>query len=472
MADAASSPADPSTGIASKRFLALLVLAGIVGVVVSFAAWGFLELVHQIQVGVFQGLPKDLGFDSTPRWWYLPVLAIAGVIVAFAITRLPGGGGHSPAHGLSMSRILPSALPGVILAGLAGIGLGLVIGPEAPLIALGGGLGLLAVQLVKKDAPDEVGAVMAAAGTFAALSLIFASPLIAAVLLIEAAGLGGRRLNLVLIPGLLAAGIGSLISIGMGSWTGLSTSAYALGPLTLPAFARPDVTDFLWTAPFAAAVALGTFVIFRLALAVEPLVTPRPFLFLPAIGLVVAGLAIAFTYATDKGASEVLFSGQDQLPGLASNAASWSLGALALLILLKGIGYALSLSGFRGGPTFPAMFLGAAAGLMASHLPGFEVTPAVAVGMGAGVVAVLRLPLSAVVLGVVLTDRSGPGSAPLVIFGVVVAYIATVALSRAQTSEPVTATSPSRAAGADGGSSSSSEPSPQSIRATSERSST
>src|SRR5919204_6045131 len=110
MTDAAAAPVDPIATIRSRRFLALLVLAGLVGVVVSFAAWGFLELIHQIQVGVFQGLPKDLGFDSTPRWWYLPVLAIAGVVTAFAIAVLPGRGGHVPAHGLSTSRLGPADL--------------------------------------------------------------------------------------------------------------------------------------------------------------------------------------------------------------------------------------------------------------------------------------------------------------------------------------------------------------------------
>jgi len=436
MSDAARAPADPSAAIRSRRFLALLVLAGLVGLVVSFAAWGFLELVHQIQVGVFEGLPKDLGFAHTPRWWYLPVLAIGGVVTAFAIARLPGRGGHVPAYGLNSSQIHPIELPGVILAALASIGLGLVIGPEAPLIALGGGLGSLAVQLINKDAPNELGAVLAAAGMFAAVSLIFASPLIAAVLMIEVSGLGGPRLKLVLIPGLLAAGIGSLVSIGMGSWTGLSTSAYALGPLTLPAFARPDLTDFLWTAPFALAVTLGTFVIFKGARRLVPLIASRLFFFLPLMGLVVAVLAIVFTYATSHGANEVLFSGQDQLPGLTSNASSWSLGALALLVLLKGIAYSLSAAGFRGGPTFPAMFLGAAAGMMAGHLPGFETTPAVAVGIAVGVVAVLQLPLSAVVIGVLLTDRSGAGSAPLVIFGVVVATVATAWLEGRQAPEP------------------------------------
>jgi H+/Cl- antiporter ClcA len=136
-----------------------------------------------------------------------------------------------------------------------------------------------------------------------------------------------------------------------------------------------------------------------------------------------------FAEITDKLPDEVLFSGQDQVSGLITSAGSWSLGALALLIVLKGIGYAISLAGFRGGPTFPAMFLGVAAGLMAAQLPGFETTPAVAVGLGAAVVAVLRIPLSAVVLAALLTSTTGLGSSPLIIVGVVVAYIVTEAVS-------------------------------------------
>jgi H+/Cl- antiporter ClcA len=430
VADAPATPAqDPVAVMRSPRFLVLLALAAVVGVVASLAAWGFLELVAQLQQGVWDDLPGTLGFDHTPLWWPVPILAIAGVLVAFAITRLPGNGGHIPANGLSAGVTQPVELPGVLLAGLAGIGLGLVVGPEAPLIALGGGLGLLAVRLLGRSAAPEVGVILSASATFAALSLIFSSPLVAAVILIEVTGLGGARLPLVLVPGLLAAGIGSLISVGMGSWTGLSSSAYALGALPLPDFARPDLADFAWTVPLALAVALATVVIFRLARVAEGIAVPRPFVVLPAAALVVAGLAIVFTELTDKGTTEVLFSGQDALPGLIAGAGSWSLTALALLIAFKGLAYGVSLGCFRGGPTFPAIFLGAAAGLMAGQLPGYEVTPAVAVGIGAAVVAVLRIPLSAVVLAVLLTANAGAGSGPLVIVGVVVAYLTTLFLA-------------------------------------------
>jgi H+/Cl- antiporter ClcA len=405
-------------------------LAAVVGLVASVAAWGFLELVHQVQVAVWDKLPEELGYDDgAPLWWSVPVLAIAAVLVAVAIVRLPGEGGHVPAEGLKTGITEPVELPGVMLAAVAGIGLGVVLGPEAPLIALGGGLGVLLIRRVRKDAPDDVTAVMAAAGTFAALSMIFESPLIASVVVIEAAGLGGPRLPVVLVPGLLAAGIGSLMLVGMGSWTGLNTEDIAIGTLDLPNFARPDVADVGWTILLAAATSIVVFFVIRLGRAAHGRVMLRPFVLIPLAAVAVAGLAISFSETADKGVDQVLFSGQTAVGPLVSDASTWSLTALALLLGFKGVAWAISLGAFRGGPVFPALFLGAAAGLMAAQLPGFSITPAVAVGMGAAVVSVLRLPLSAVVLALLLTSKSGPGAAPLVIVGVVVAYITTQMLS-------------------------------------------
>ncbi len=437
------SPEGISSTIASRAFIVLLLLAAVVGLIVSLAAWCFLELVYQIQQGVYVHLPSDLGYNNgAPLWWSLPVLAIAGLIVAFAIVRLPGRAGHIPAEGLAVGGgpTQPIQLPGILLAAFASIGLGVVLGPEAPLIALGSGLAVAAIGLARRDVAPQVLVLIAAAGSFAALSFIFTSPLIAAVILIEAIGLGGPKLTLVLLPGLLAAGIGTLVSIGMGWWTGLSTSSYALGSLSLPSFARPDIAQFGWTLALAIVIAVVAVVIIRGGRMTERVLTPRPLL-LPLLGLIVGGLAIAFSQASGKGVSEVLFSGQSALPGLIAKAGTWSLSALALLIVFKGLAYCLSLGSFRGGPTFPALFLGAAAGIMAGQLPGFSTTPAVAVGMGAASVTVLRLPLSAVVLATLLTSKSGPGSEPLIIVGVVAAYIVTTQLSPPGTAKPSVADS-------------------------------
>ncbi len=421
----------------SKRFLVLLAIAAIVGIVVSLAAWCFVELTYQIQQELFHHLPSAVGYQhGPPKWWSLPILAVAGLITALAIERLPGNGGHIAAEGLAVSGDgppNPMIVPGVILAGLASIGFGLVIGPEAPLIALGSGLGVATLKLARKPSPPQLLVVVGATGSFAALSFVFSSPIIAAIILIEATGLARSRLNIVLLPGLIGAAIGSLISIGMGSFTGLSSSAYALGALPLPAYPRPTAAAFAWTIPLSLLVALVAFLIRTGGLSTQRVVKSRQLLLLPVCGLIVSGLAIAFSEATGKGVNEVLFSGQDALPGIVSSAGTWSLSALALLILCKGVGYAISIGSFRGGPTFPAIFLGAAGGILWSHLPGFPITAAVAVGMGAGIVAILRLPLSAVVIASLLTSKAGPGSEPLVIVGVAIAYLATLKLSALET---------------------------------------
>ncbi len=51
-------------------------------------------------------------------------------------------------------------------------------------------------------------------------------------------------------------------------------------------------------------------------------------------------------------------------------------------------------------------------------------------GIGAATVAILRLPLSAVVLATLLTTHAGNNVEPLIIVGVVVSYIVTLSVSR------------------------------------------
>jgi H+/Cl- antiporter ClcA len=436
---------DSTSTLLSQGFIVLLAIAAIVGVVVSIAAWCFLELIYQLQRELYHHLPSALGYhNGPPLWWSLPILGIAGLITAFAIARLPGEGGHIPAEGLKVGGgpTQPVQLLGIILAGLASIGLGIVIGPEAPLIAMGAGLAVATIKLARKQAPSQVLVVVGATGSFAALSFVFSSPIIAAIILIEATGLGRSRLPIVLLPGLVGAGIGTLVSIGMGSFTGLSTSAYALGSLPLPAFKHPTLVTFAWTIPLAVIVAVIAHLIRTGGMSTQRIVKPRPFLLLPLCGLIVSGLAIAFAQITGKGVNEVLFSGQDALPGLISSAGTWSVSALVLLILFKGLGYSISLGSFRGGPTFPAIFLGAAGGILASHLPGFSITAAVAVGIGTGVTAILRLPLSAIVIASLLTSKAGAGAEPVTIIGVVVTYLMTMWLSARATVKAASVAAP------------------------------
>ncbi len=437
-------PPDPIALLRSRSYLALLVLAAIIGVPVSAAAYFFLALVSKLQGWIFTDLPKDLGFHSEPLWWPIPPLLLAGVLVSLTIRYLPGRGGNSPADGFKMGEGPPSPveLPGILLAAFATLSLGVVLGPEAPMIALGGGLGVLAVRLVKRDTPARTQAVVAAAGSFAAISTLLGSPLLGAFLLMEASGLAGAMLELVLLPGLLAAGVGSLVFLGLDAWTGLGTFSLAIPHL--PHVGSPTGAEFLWAIAIGLmAVPLGSGIRW-LGLFLRPHVERRILLATPVIGLAVAGLAIAFAAGTGKGSSEVLFSGQSALGPFISNSASYTVGALLLLIACKGLAYGASLSSFRGGPTFPAMFLGAAGGVALSHLPGLPLVYGVAMGIGAMTVVMLRLPLTSVLLATLLLASDGLAVMPLAIVAVVVAYVASARLTPAPASgaPPSTAATP------------------------------
>jgi hypothetical protein len=240
--------------------------------------------------------------------------------------------------------------------------------------------------------------------------------------------------GLVLVPGLLAAGIGSLVFIGLDSVTGFGTFSLAIPGL--PPFDRPTGAMFGWAIAIGLVAPLLGRGIQWLASAVRPHVEARRLLFMPVVGLAIAALAIGWAEATGHPVSQVLFSGQSALGPLLGDGVSWSVGALLLLVLCKGAAYGLSLSSFRGGPVFPALFLGAAGGVTASHLPGLSLVPAVAMGIGAMCTVMLTLPLTSTLLATLLLGADGLAAMPLVIVAVVVAYVATARLAPAPAPVP------------------------------------
>ena len=459
-----TTPPDPVAVLRSRSYIGLLVLATVIGMPIAATAYFFLAAVHWLQGWIFTDIPKALGFGSEPLWWPILPLTLAGLLVALTIRYLPGTGGHSPADGFKMGAGPPSPieLPGIILAALATLSLGVVLGPEAPLIAIahgqtvgdrppaltlrdqlgpeapliaiGGGLGVCAVRLVKRDAPARVSAMVAAAGSFAAISALLGSPLLGAFLLMEASGLGGAMLELVLVPGLLAAGIGFLIFVGLDHATGLGTFSLAIP--NLPHVGSPTLAEFGWAIAIGLLATLFGTGIRRLALLIRPHVEPRMVLATPVVGLAIAGLAIAFAAGTGKGTSEVLFDGQDALGPFLTHSSSYTVGAVVLLLACKGLAYGASLSSFRGGPVFPSMFLGAAGGVALSHLPGLPLVPAAAMGIGAMCAVMLRLPMTSVLLATLLLSSDGLAVMPEVIVAVAVAYVASAWLAPPPAASP------------------------------------
>jgi H+/Cl- antiporter ClcA len=410
----------------AKAYVRTLVFAGLLGVPVAFAAVLFQTATHDVIHLVWDVIPEELGW-SEPAWWYVVLVpGLAGLLVAAAV-RLPGHGGHSPLEGLGADPIPPIALASILPAALASLGLGLVLGPEAPLIALGLGLGAVAVRLIRLEGTGAQ--VLALAGAFAAIAALFGGPLIAAFLLFEVTAASGKipaqQIGRALLPGFVAAGTGAVVFTGVAGWSGLHQTNLALPQL--PAYDSLRLTDLAWCLLMAVVIAVVIVAIRHLAHGIAAQSTVGPAGLLIGAGLAVGALAVAFRAAADRPVDLVLFSGQAELPAVI---AEGSAGVLILLVVAKGLAYALSLgAGFRGGPVFPAIALGVAAAIAAADLlPGLNTTPAVAAGIAAGTTAVLRTPFTAVLLVSLLTGASAFDIAPIAVLAAAIAWLVVTAL--------------------------------------------
>ena len=121
----------------------------------------------------------------------------------------------------------------------------------------------------------------------------------------------------------------------------------------------------------------------------------------------------------------MLFSGENALPQVI---AETSAGVLALLLVVKGAAYALSLgAGFRGGPTFPAVTLGVVTGVLASILlPGLDLTPAVIAGVAAASSAALGLSF----FGALLAGSAAAETIPIAVIASVISGLVATVLKR------------------------------------------
>ncbi|HEY9373028.1 chloride channel protein [Streptomyces sp.] len=402
-------------------YLKALVFCALIGIPVSLIAFWFLAGLHQLEHVMWSDLPEALDLDGPPWWWPLPLLLVSGVLVGLLVTHLPGAGGHIPASGLHAGGPGAAALPGVVLAAAASLPLGAVLGPEAPLIALGGGLALLFRDLARAAVTPQSTAVFGAAGAAAAISAIFGNPLIGALLLMEVAGVGGPQLFAVMLPALLSSGVGSLVFTGFGDWTGLDTGSLSL-KLGVPS-PRLDAGDVIWSVLIAAVIGAFIHLVQFVGRGTAVLVAKRPVPRTTLFGLAAGVCAAVYALVTDRSPVDVASSGQATLAQLAADPHAWGVGALIAVLLCKGAAYGLCLGSLRGGPIFPALFLGGAFGVLLAPLPGLGIVPGLAAGMAAAASSALRLPVSSMVLAVLLLGSSD--MIPVVILAAVVAFVTT-----------------------------------------------
>jgi H+/Cl- antiporter ClcA len=268
--------------------------------------------------------------------------------------------------------------------------------------------------------------VVANAGSFSAISALFGGPLVAGMLLVES-GLGlGTALLPALLPGLVAAGIGYLVFVGLGSWEGMS--APGLQVPSLPPYEGEVVADLVLAIAvgvFTGLVLAGVRELGRRIDGLQPRVGMPPLLL--AGGLAVGGLSLA-GQALGADSQDVLFSGQASL-GVVTSATSLSL--VVVLLVTKSLAYAVSLgSGFRGGPIFPAIFVGVAVASVPVVVFGSSPTWAIAVGAAAGMAAQTRLLISPLLLSSLLVGPEGSDTIPAAVLATATAWIFAMALER------------------------------------------
>jgi H+/Cl- antiporter ClcA len=419
---AGGSVAAPVRREEGTRYLRLVLLAALIGIPAAFLAAVFLAAVNWLQRALWTDLPHAIG-AATPPWYLvlgLPVVG-AGIVVA-ARTLLPGDGGHPPLGGLDMTPTPLTHGPGVALAAIGALGFGAVLGPEGPLIALGSVVGMAVTPLVRGDERGK--AVLATAGSFASISALFGGPVVAGMLLVEAGVGEGAALIPALLPGLVAAALGYVIFIGFGSWGGLP--ATSLHVPDLPVYHGLHLTDLL----VAIGVGLVASVVIEgvrlLGQRIEGIPLRLPYVLL-AGGLVVGALALlARVLGADS--QDVLFSGQAGVPAVVSQS---SLTVVLVLLIGKALAYAVCLGcGFRGGPVFPAIFIGIAVAALAEHAFGTSATLTVAVGAAAGMAGMTRLLFAPILFALLLVGSEGVDAVPAAVLAGVASWLLTTALRR------------------------------------------
>ena len=274
----------------TKRPLPAMLVAAVISLALGYVV---LEAVNAGIAFVWESVPEN--WDSTPAWYVIGVLLIAAVLV-YVVRKFVGDTGHSPLGGIKVSPLSPKEYLGAILAILASLWGGIVLGPEVALVATGSVIGGLSAKLFKVTDLQDVKKVV---------------------------GLGA-------LGGILALFVGPILS----------------GNMQLGSTPTAIEVDQLGWAILVAIIATIAVTVARLIAALLARATGGgPHLsILVGAALVIAATALIMQAWTGEGVIYVTTSGEElitELPTLTSAS------TVAAIILLKTIAYAVSLGYWR-----------------------------------------------------------------------------------------------------------------------------
>ena len=355
--------------VTRQRPLPAMLIAAVVSLAVGYVV---LELVNAGIRLVWETIPGT--WTQTPAWYVIGVLLIAAVLV-YLVRRFVADSGHSPIGGIKVSGLTPKEYLGAILAIFASLWGGVVLGPEVALVATGsviGGIAAKSMRITESKVVTKVVGVGALGGILA----LFVEPFMSG-------------------------------SMKLGS-----------APTAI------EVDQLGWAVLVALIATLAVTIARLLAALIARASQAGPHLpILVGAALIIAAAALLMQAWTGQAVSYITTSGEELITDLPTLT---SAPTVAAIIALKTIAYAVSLgAGFRGGPFFPAMFVGAASGLLIALVidGGPSVPAAIVVGVIAAVIATapMKWPI-AIFLGVVLGFLMGTWTlVPAAIVGAIVA---------------------------------------------------
>jgi H+/Cl- antiporter ClcA len=355
--------------VTRQRPLPAMLIAAVVSLAVGYVV---LQMVNAGIRLVWETIPGT--WTQTPAWYVIGVLLIAAVLV-YLVRRFVGDSGHSPIGGIKVSGLTPKEYLGAILAIFASLWGGVVLGPEVALVATGsviGGIAAKSMRITESKVVTKVVGVGALGGILA----LFVEPFMSG-------------------------------SMKLGS-----------PPAAI------EVDQIGWAVLVALIATLAVTIARLLAALIARASHAGPHLpILVGAALIIAAAALLMQAWTGQSVIYITTSGEDLITGLPNLT---SASTVAAIIALKTIAYAVSLgAGFRGGPFFPAMFVGAASGLLIALVidGGPSVPAAIVVGVIAAIIATapMKWPI-AISLGVVLGFLMGTWTlVPAALVGAIVA---------------------------------------------------
>lgn len=329
-----------------RGFWVLIGFACVLGVLGGAFSLAFMTLL---------GLGESWYDYSSPgwmggHWWWVAVTAAGGLIVGLLrwLTRLPEKTPGLIAD-LQDGYIDPRVVPGILLVSTASLIGGASVGPEKALGSFGGGVGQW--MSAKRGLDDDSRSINTLSGMAGAFGGLFSSPVIVVMLIVEVARSGGAKLTKVLATTILSS------SISFGIYFAIAGAIF-LDIYEVPTFQYED-----WQ--LLAGVGMGL-----LAAVVSTLLgvmvtgsakvfqkLPVPGLIKPIIGGVLFGVIGVVLPLT-------MMTGSNQLAVVLRDGSALGLGLVVVLVIAKMITMGVSFgSGFIGGPIFPSLFIGGAAGV-------------------------------------------------------------------------------------------------------------